>query len=360
VLLDGGNDDFFGNREPGLALAFSAPTGTSLSCSSRSNGCPVATPESTPPDATPPTLSISGIDPDTTITATAEPIVTIASDEPLADLDCTLDVTRDDTGAGTSNPVPCNLGAFTFPELPDGEVTLTVNGADAAGNRGTTSLTFGVQVDPVATISSPADGATYEEGAVPAVAFTCTDNGSIAGEQLSLGAGGDPWPGAPPSTPGVWRINLDCLDGAGNGGTTSVTYTVTPAPSTGPCVLIDTPDAEFGEVEVGSTGEAPVTVRSCSDDPVELAVSVSAATTAGSGDTWIASTSTTPPDGSFRWTVAPTGGTESGPITGTPTLIGSLAASASRTDTHRIRLGSSGPGIGRTFSSTITYTALSP
>jgi hypothetical protein len=134
-----------------------------------------------------------------------------------------------------------------------------------------------------------------------------------------------------------------------------------PPPPSGPCVIVETPDVEFGQVEVGATGEAPVTIRSCSESDVDLTVAVSDATTSGSSETWIASTSTTPPDGAFRWTVTPPGGTESGPLgPAAARTVGSLAANAARTDTHRIRLGPSGPGIGRTFSSTITYTAIAP
>jgi hypothetical protein len=103
-----------------------------------------------------------------------------------------------------------------------------------------------------------------------------------------------------------------------------------------------------------------VTIRSCSANPALLAVAVSSATTAGSSDTWVASTSTTPPDGAFRWTVTPPGGSESVPLTGTSTVVGTLGGSATRTDGHRIRLGPTGPGIGQKFSSVITYTAIEP
>lgn len=133
-----------------------------------------------------------------------------------------------------------------------------------------------------------------------------------------------------------------------------------PPPPSGPCVIVRTADVEFGQVELGSDGEAPVTIESCSGADVDLTVTVSDATSSGSSETWVASTSTTPPnDGQFRWTVTPEGGAESDPVgPGTARSIGSLAASAERTDTHRIRLGPSGPGLGRTFSSTITYTAM--
>jgi len=106
-----------------------------------------------------------------------------------------------------------------------------------------------------------------------------------------------------------------------------------------------------------------VTVRSCSDAPISLNVSVSNATRTGSTETWIASTSTSIPltSGEFSWTIQPPGGTQSPPLGTAPAAVGpALAARAERVDIHRIRLGPSGPGLGSRFTSTITYTATTP
>ena len=145
--------------------------------------------------------------------------------------------------------------------------------------------------------------------------------------------------------------------------TIDVTNAPPPPPPSGPCVIVDTPDVELGEVALGSSGAAPVTVRSCSDAPISLNVSVSNATRTGSTETWIASTSTSIPltSGEFSWTIQPPGGTQSPPLGTAPAAVGpALAARAERVDIHRIRLGPSGPGLGSRFTSTITYTATTP
>jgi LPXTG-motif cell wall-anchored protein len=180
-------------------------------------------------DTTSPTITITGITPGSTVTATAEPTVTIASDEPLAIVDCTLDIVRDVGGSGSSDLVACGLGSFTFPELPDGSVTLTVFGRDAAGNDTTVTLSFFVSVPPTVTITAPADGATYTTLTVPALAYTCTDNDGVATfleAQLLSPSGWVPLEGAPPSTPGTHTIAVLCEDAAFNEGRAEATYTV--------------------------------------------------------------------------------------------------------------------------------------
>jgi hypothetical protein len=212
---------------------------------------------------------------------------------------------------------------------------------------------------PTASITTPPDGARYTVGAVPSsVVATCTDNQGPATsfvtvdgiETTSLA-----------TTVGSHTVSLECTDSAGNMSSVTSTYTVT-APPTGPCVIVDTRSVDFGDVAVGSTSPTrPVVVRSCSDAPVRLAVSVSNATGSGGTQTWLAGTSTVPAADQFTWSVTPPGGSSPIPVGPTQTSIGSvLAAAASRTDDHRITLGPTGPGLGTRFSSTFTYTAIQP
>ena len=63
----------------------------------------------------------------------------------------------------------------------------------------------------------------------------------------------------------------------------------------------------------------------------------------------------------FTWSVTPPGGASPIPVGPTQTSVGPiLAAGATRTDSHRIALGPTGPGLGSRFTSTFTYTALAP
>ena len=213
---------------------------------------------------------------------------------------------------------------------------------------------------PTATITTPPDGANYTVGSVPpTVVSTCTDNQGSTTSFITVD-GAETTTLA--TTVGNHTVSLECTDSAGNMVAVTSTYTVL-APPTGPCVIVDTQSVDFGDVTVGSASPTrPVVVRSCSDAPVRLAVSVSDATGGGGGSqTWLASTSTVPPANQFTWSVTPPGGPSPIPVGRTQTSVGDvLAPGASRTDDHRIALGPTGPGLGTRFTSTFTYTALTP
>lgn len=188
-----------------------------------------------PPDTTPPTITISGVAPGQAVT-TASPVVTISSDEALFGIICTLDTPT--PGGGTaSNDIGCladgaTSGTLTLPDLPDGGVTLRVMARDAAGNDGQATLTFAVEVPPVATITAPVDGDTYAPGAVPgSVAYRCLDNSGVVTEEVQLVPPGGGLPslldGPLPNTPGTYTVRVLCVDGLGEEGAAQVTYTVT-------------------------------------------------------------------------------------------------------------------------------------
>ncbi len=213
---------------------------------------------------------------------------------------------------------------------------------------------------PTASITTPPDGARYIVGSVPStLVSTCTDNQGPTSSFITVD-GAETTTLA--TTIGSHTVSLECTDSAGNMVAVTSTYTVV-APPTGPCVIVDTRSVDFGDVTVGSASPArPVVVRSCSDAPVRLAVSVSDATSGGGGSqTWLASTSTVPAADQFTWSVTPPGGPSPIPVGRTQTTVGAvLAPGASRTDDHRIALGPTGPGLGTRFTSTFTYTALTP
>ena len=212
---------------------------------------------------------------------------------------------------------------------------------------------------PSAAISTPPDGARYTVDAVPSsVVATCTDS---QGPATSLVTVDGVETTSLVTSPGSHSVSLECTDSAGNMRSVSSAYTVT-SPPTGPCVIIDTPSVDFGEVAIGSTSATqPVVVRSCSDAPIGLAVSVSNATGVTGAQTWRAGTSTVPSANEFIWSITPPGSPSPTPVGPTLTTVGPpLAARASRTDDHRITLGPTGPGLGIRFTSTVTYTAINP
>ncbi len=211
---------------------------------------------------------------------------------------------------------------------------------------------------PTASITTPPDGARFAVGSVPSsLVSSCTDSQgptssfiTVDGIQTTSLA----------TSPGSHTVSLECTDTSGNMSSVTSTYTV--FVPTGPCVIVDTRSVDFGEVAVGSTSSTrPVVVRSCSDAPIRVAVSISNATGVGGAKTWLASTSTVPADNQFTWSVTPPGSPSPIPVGPIQTPVGpALAAGASRTDEHRIALGPTGPGLGTRFTSTFTYTALTP
>jgi len=249
--------------------------------------------------------------------------------------------------------VPVTPGRYywTFEEGPDGPTFFQMQWQFRADRAVDTE-------PPTATITTPPGGARYAVGSVPSsVVSSCTDNQgattsfiTVDGIQTTSLA----------TTVGSHTVSLECTDASGNMSSTTSTYTVT-APS-GPCVIVDTQSVDFGEVAVGtSSGIRPVVVRSCSDTPVRLALSVSNATHSGDARTWLASTATVPADNQFTWSVTPPSGPTPIPVGSTQTSVGPvLASGASRTDSHRIALGPTGPGLGSRFTSTFIYTAVAP
>jgi hypothetical protein len=280
---------------------------------------------------------------------------------------------------------PCS-SPFSVPGLPEGWYNLFLRATDAAGNVGSSVVRFAVDDTPPEALLwqrtggtdaplSIADGATVTADQVPEQLVRACRDSILRGYRFSSSAAGvefevDPLPtpvrvallpAAMPRTVGTHSFTVSCTNVVGLTTATTLTYTVA---ESGPCVIVDTTAIDLGEVAVGSTSApAQVSVRSCSGAPIDLAVSVSAATRSGAAETWMASSSTVAPlaTGQFRWTVTPPGGTGSGPIAAIPTVVGPpLASTATRLDDHRIRLGPSGPGLGSAFTTTITYTALAP
>ncbi|MEX2194137.1 MAG: hypothetical protein WD844_02535 [Thermoleophilaceae bacterium] len=85
---------------------------------------------------------------------------------------------------------------------------------------------------PQAAITTPTDGATYEQGQVVNAAYSCSDNAGGSGIATCAGtvANGSP---VDTATAGQKTFTVEAVDGAGNRRTTSVTYTVA-APSAAP------------------------------------------------------------------------------------------------------------------------------
>ncbi len=87
------------------------------------------------------------------------------------------------------------------------------------------------RISPEITVTSPADGATVQQGADLAVRFTCADTG---GANLDRCDADRPLDGSLTAQPGSQTLTLTATDRAGNTTTRAVTYTVVATPTTTP------------------------------------------------------------------------------------------------------------------------------
>ena len=134
------------------------------------------------------------------------------------------------------------VGAFTVDEInpyevvasgwannPDGSYTYTVTVTDAAGNSGSTSVTYTVDnTAPVVTISDPVNGAFYKGEDVPVGAYSVIEINPFV----------TPVESGWSMVEGVHTFTVTVTDAAGNVGSASVTYTVD---DTAPVVSISAP-----------------------------------------------------------------------------------------------------------------------
>jgi hypothetical protein len=128
-----------------------------------------------------------------------------------------------DDGAGGSGVVGC-IGSYPngypLPTERPGTYSFTVDAFDAAGNHGSTSVTYRVvdQTPPQITISSPGDGVTYLVGDSITAVYGCHDN--VDGSNV-------PCKASPLDlTPGTHVFRVDSADSPGNASFATATYTV--------------------------------------------------------------------------------------------------------------------------------------
>ncbi len=116
---------------------------------------------------------------------------------------------------------------------PDGSLYI----ADTS-NRRVQKLTAFDTTDPVATITSPASGATITNGSTAIVEFSCTDEGTsgldactatLNGSSITTGAAIDT------TTPGANTLVVTATDGASNSNIATIAFNIAePAPEYGP------------------------------------------------------------------------------------------------------------------------------
>ncbi len=193
-----------------------------------------------------------------------------------ADYVCSDDV----GGSGVASCVGTVADGSAIDTATLGPKSFAVVATDAAGNSSTTTVNYTVvdQTAPTATITTPADGATYSVGQSVTADYACADEVGGSGVASCVGPVAD---GAAINTasPGSFSFAVVATDNAGNSTTETVNYTV--ANSTTVSV------GDFTTVENDSgTQTAKVTV--VLNDPAAAQTSVHYATqstgSAGSSD----------------------------------------------------------------------------
>ena len=189
---------------------------------------------------------VDTVDPVVTIVTPADGVVIEAGDTVLADYSCT------DAGTGVASCAGSVAVGDPVDTTVEGTFAFTVIGADNAGNPAVVTHTYTVvdSVDPVVTISAPADGGVLEAGDTVTVDYDCTDAGtgvvSCVGD-LPDGTALDT------TSPGTYTFTVVGTDGAGNVTTVTVIYEV--VDTVAPAVTIVTP-ADGAAYEVGAVVEA--------------------------------------------------------------------------------------------------------
>jgi hypothetical protein len=143
-----------------------------------------------------------------------------------------------------------------------GDVSVTVTARDNAGNQRVVTHTVTVvdETDPVATITSPQDGAVYAHHQSVAANYSCADEPGGSGMDTCVG---DVANGAAvdTSTLGEHSFTVQATDRAGNTGSRTVNYTV--VDTTAPAITVATPEAGA----VYGLGEKVTADYACTDEP---------------------------------------------------------------------------------------------
>jgi hypothetical protein len=113
-----------------------------------------------------------------------------------------------------------------------GQHTLTVTATSKDGLSGSATVTYTVAAPPSASITTPANGATYARGRAVSSSFGCTEGAGGPGIKSCLDQTGHPSGTAiDTSTPGQHTFAVTAASNDGLAGTASVTYTVAAGPS---------------------------------------------------------------------------------------------------------------------------------
>ena len=223
---------------------------------------------------------------------------------------CT-DNNTDTSGVNTSGTLNTSVpGSFNY----------TVTATDADGKTGTASITYNVSAAPTATITAPASGATYAQGASAPTSFSCTagtgstlssctDNNTDTSGVNTSGT-------LNTSVPGSFTYTVTATDADGKTGTASITYNVSAAPTatiTAPASGATYAQGASAPTSFSCTAGTGSTLSSCTDNNTDT----SGVNTSGTLNTSV--------PGSFTYTVT---ATDADGKTGTASITYNVSSSS--------------------------------
>jgi hypothetical protein len=168
----------------------------------------------------------------------------------------------DEGGSGLASCVGTTADEGLLDTSRLGDVSVTVTARDGAGNEKVVTHTVTVvdETDPIVKLTTPADGAVYDQGEQVSADYSCADEPDGSGIDTCIGDVAD---GADvdTSTLGAHTFTVEATDHAGNTASQSVTYTVVDV--TAPAISVTTPAAGG----VYSVGQSVAAAYSCADEP---------------------------------------------------------------------------------------------
>ena len=202
-----------------------------------------------------------------TVLDVTAPTVTITSPEDNATFDQNESVLADYAcadepgGSGIDTCVGNVADGAAIDTSTLGDIDFTVTATDNDGNVTEVTHTYTVEdvTDPAVTITTPADGATFDRGELVAADYACEDEASGSGLLLCFGTVPDGVAIAT-STLGAHTFQVFAIDAAGN--LTAVLHSYTVVDGTDPSVTIDSPQ-DGATYEVGESVSADY---SCEDE----------------------------------------------------------------------------------------------
>jgi hypothetical protein len=204
-----------------------------------------------------PTISITSPANSATVTGTINILVTATDNVGVKSVSLSVDGAS--VSSSTTSPFTITWNSGT---VPNGTHTLALTASDATGNKATATIqvtvnnvTAGDIISPIISISSPANGASFNIGSVINISSTASDNVGVSSVSISIdnivvsNSSAYSW-NTSSAASGFHTIKAIAKDAAGNQGSSSITVSlntvVVPPPTSTEVSLLMPPVSQQG------------------------------------------------------------------------------------------------------------------